>query len=139
MKPLPESITTALAAFSTGGAVTDVEERLRSARGDVHNFSHATDRAAREPTRAIQTYIRRRWNRRAPDLGYVSVRVTTSTDHRDNTSVPLVIVETTGYGLDRLTVSWSGHSAEALDAWVDRVAKAWAGLSVRPNNNVKEK
>lgn len=133
MKPLPESITTALAAFSTGGAVATQEHGLRANRATVSLWERDLRVASAGPNVTIQTWIRRRWNRRAPDLaGDVRVRVTTSTDHRDNTSVPLVIVETYGYNLDRLTVSWSGHSTEPLDAWIDRVATAWAALSVRP-------
>lgn len=132
MAKLPASITDALAAYSTGGAVADQEQGLRANRATVSLWERDLHAASAGPNATIQAWIRRRWNRRAPNLGYVRVRVTTSTDHRTNTSVPLVIVETTGYGLDRLTCSWSGHSTEPLDAWVDRVAKAWAGLSVRP-------
>lgn len=132
MKPLPEPITTALAAFSTGGAVATQEQGLRANRATVSLWERDLRTASAGPNATLQTYIRRRWNRRDPNLGYVRVRVTTSTDHRDGSSVPLVIVETSGYNLDRLTCSWSGHSAEPLDAWIDRVATAWAALSVRP-------
>ena len=138
MKPLPESITTALAAFSTGGAVAKEERGLRGARDVVSMWERDLRVASAGPNVTIQTWIRRRWNRRDPN-GSPRVRVTTSTDHRDNTSVPLVIVETSGYNLDRLTCAWSGHSAEPLDAWIDRVATAAAALSVRPTSIPKEK
>jgi hypothetical protein len=131
-KPPPPNVTAALASFATGGTVAVAELGLSQSRDNSGRWDTAVRHFSHDPAKALEAWLRRRWTRRAGHIGYVRVRVTTSIDHRNKTSVPLVIVETSGYGLDRLTASWSGHHTEPLEVWVDRVATAWAALSVRP-------
>ena len=131
-KPPPPNVTAALAAFATGGTVTTALHGLHQARDNSGRWETAVRVAKRDHAKALETYIRRRWTRRTGNLGYVNVKVTALIDHRDGSAVPYVTVDSAGFGSDRLAVGWGGHSAEPLEVWVDRVAMAWAALSVRP-------